>query len=245
MNKPISFTLVIVVVVILSSCGFLPGASNELMDSTQDPLSIQTSVLNMIKVPDLSNVDDSSAKLSITNKGLLPVIEYEYSDTVAKGNVVRTDPSAGSIVEPDTKVTLYVSSGPKSVEAKDGTIEWYHIDSSNPDEWNANNLMIYEGDLYICCETTFGTSFTLKSSGFGNASLTDSFDKYVPLALLDLDLKSFPNNTEVKAGEPFNFFIKIPLSQLDSERPTHVVCEIVILIGEKESQIKVSFNASW
>ena len=245
MKKIIALALTLVVL-LLSSCGFLSNVTPEpTNDTSRTPSSTQAPVSNKIKIPDLSNVDESSAKLSITNKGLLPVVEYEYSDTVAEGNVIRTNPSSGSSVDPDTKVTLYVSSGPKYIEAKDGTIEWYHIDSSNPDKWSFGGLEIYEGNLYIYCETTFGTSFTLKNTGFGNASLTDSFDKQVPLTLLDPDLKSFSANTEVKAGEPFKFYIKISLAQLDSDRPTHVACEIVYLIGEKESNIKVSFNASW
>ncbi|MBO4869672.1 MAG: PASTA domain-containing protein [Clostridia bacterium] len=245
MKKILAFTIVFVIM-FLSSCSFLPGITTDSSDNVGDTTVANTpSDSNKIIIPDLSNVDEASAKLSITNKGLLPVVEYEYSDTIAKGNVVRTSPGVGSSVNPDTKVTLYISSGPRSIKAKEGTINWYNIDSANEDEWNFSGLEIYEGDLYIYCETTFGTSFTLKGTGFGNASLTDSFDKYAPLTLLDENLNKLPENKKINAGELFKFFIKIPLSQLESERPTHVACEIVCLIGEKEENIEFSFNSSW
>ncbi len=232
MKKVIAILLTLLILLTMASCGLFDGKT-------------LLHISSKIKIPDLEDVDEISAKTSITNKGLLPVIVYEYSDTVVKGNVTRTSPIAGSEVDPDTKVTIYVSSGPRSISAQDATVEWYHIDSSHPDEWSFYGLEICEGYLYIDCETTFGTSFTLKGSGFGNASLTDSFDKYVPLTILDENLKSFPENKEIKAGEVFKFCIKIPLASLDSERPTYVACEIVTLIDGRQDEIKVSFNASW
>ena len=63
--------------------------------------------------------------------------------------------------------------------------------------------------------------------------------------LLDKNLKPFEEGKEVKAGETFQFVIKISLAQLDSERPTHVACKIVCLVDGIEKEISVSFNASW
>lgn len=206
---------------------------------------IESVFSSKVSIPDLVNVDEASAKTSLANKDLLPVVEYEYSNSIPKGNVVRTSPSIGTEVEKDTKITIYVSLGPKDIYAKDGTFEWQHIDPQNPDQWEATEAMISEECLYASFETTFGTSFVFKRSGFGNASLSDTFDKYVPLTILDVNKNALPENKEVVAGEPFKFVIKVPLSQLDSEKPTHIVCKLRCLVDGEETDIYVSLNLSW
>ena len=226
MKKVIS-SILVVMALLLSSCSFLSSAKK-------------------IKVPDLTRVDEVSAKTSLTNKSLLPIIEYEYSEKIAKGSVTRTVPSAGELVEEDTRVTVYVSLGPDYIKATNATIAWYSINAEKEDDWEFYGVEILEDYVYILCGVTFGTSFTLKGKGFGNASLTDTFDKQVPLELLDENLKEFAEKKKVTEGEKIMFYSKISLKQLDAERPTHIACEIAGLDDkENELRIKCSFNASW
>ena len=140
---------------------------------------------------------------------------------------------------------MFISLGPKYVEAGEGTIRWYHIDSDHPDEWDFYNPQILENDLYILCHPTFGTSFTLSSNGFGYASIDDTFENKVPLTLLDPDLNSFPENKAIKAGEPFEFYIKIPMKNLGTERPTFLACEIYIELNGRQDKIELFFTVSW
>ena len=201
--------------------------------------------VKMVKLPDVSGTDLDSAKAVLINKGFLITIEEQYSDTIRAGDVVDTNPKSGTMLEENSKVILIISKGPSMIECKDATIEWYNIDSNAPDDWNFSTPTIYNGNLYFWCDVTFGVDFTFKGRGFGNASITDTFDKQAPISLLDEKLGSFPEGKQVKQGQKESFVICVPLAQLDSERPTHVACELVILVGEKEKQIKVSFNISW
>jgi serine/threonine-protein kinase len=49
--------------------------------------------------------------------------QEEPSDTVDEGDVTRTDPAAGEEVEPESTVTIFVSSGPGTVIVPDVTCQ--------------------------------------------------------------------------------------------------------------------------
>ena len=57
----------------------------------------------------LDSIKTFLKKNKITNYS----VEYEYSDTIDSGCVIRTDPEAGEEINSDTAVTIYVSQGPK------------------------------------------------------------------------------------------------------------------------------------
>lgn len=73
-----------------------------------------------ITVPDVTNQALAVARENIENKGLKvdKVIE-EYSDEIASGNVIRTDPRKGSQKREGSKVNIVVSSGPKTIIMED------------------------------------------------------------------------------------------------------------------------------
>ncbi|MFG2862795.1 Stk1 family PASTA domain-containing Ser/Thr kinase [Streptomyces sioyaensis] len=67
---------------------------------------------NIVTVPDLSGTPVADAKRKLRDRGLIPGTEArEFSDEVAKGSVIRTDPGAGSKRRPDTAVGLTISRG--------------------------------------------------------------------------------------------------------------------------------------
>ncbi|MFD5737882.1 Stk1 family PASTA domain-containing Ser/Thr kinase [Streptomyces sioyaensis] len=67
---------------------------------------------NIVTVPGLSGTPVADAKRKLRDRGLIPGTEArEFSDEVAKGSVIRTDPVAGSKRRPDTAVGLTISRG--------------------------------------------------------------------------------------------------------------------------------------
>ena len=70
-----------------------------------------------VKLDDLSGQDKSDAETTLTNLGLKYTEQEEFSDDVAEGKVIRTDPGAStSSVKVGDTVTVYVSKGPESKE---------------------------------------------------------------------------------------------------------------------------------
>ncbi|WP_241157080.1 Stk1 family PASTA domain-containing Ser/Thr kinase [Adlercreutzia sp. ZJ304] len=57
---------------------------------------------------------ESGAKSALSNQGLKVSVDYAYSDSVAKGNVISQSPSAGTSVSKGATVTIEVSEGPEA-----------------------------------------------------------------------------------------------------------------------------------
>ncbi|MGQ4490955.1 Stk1 family PASTA domain-containing Ser/Thr kinase [Streptomyces sp. 372A] len=75
----------------------------------------------IVDVPDLAGVRLSDAKERLKKAGLLPgIVTKEFNDDVAAGEVVRTDPEAGTGRHPDSAVAFVVSKG-SPVEVPDVT----------------------------------------------------------------------------------------------------------------------------
>ncbi|MEU8787476.1 Stk1 family PASTA domain-containing Ser/Thr kinase [Streptomyces sp. NPDC048637] len=67
---------------------------------------------NIVTVPDLAGTPVADAKRKLRDRGLIPGTEArQFSDEVARGSVIRTDPTAGSKRRPDTAVALTISRG--------------------------------------------------------------------------------------------------------------------------------------
>jgi eukaryotic-like serine/threonine-protein kinase len=70
-----------------------------------------------ITVPDVRGKTAAQAGGELSSAGLRVGDERsEPSNTVPEGRVIRTEPGAGAQVDKDTRVTLFVSSGPEGVE---------------------------------------------------------------------------------------------------------------------------------
>ncbi|MGX1760789.1 Stk1 family PASTA domain-containing Ser/Thr kinase [Streptomyces lydicus] len=66
----------------------------------------------IVEVPDLSGTPVADARRKLRDRGLVPAtVTRQFSDEVAKGSVIRTDPVAGTKRHPDTGVGLTVSRG--------------------------------------------------------------------------------------------------------------------------------------
>ncbi len=196
-----------------------------------------------VTIPDLAGVDETSAVASVSGKKLLPIVEYEYSDDYQKGNVIRTKPAAGSVVEEDTRVTIYVSKGPSIIVATDGTVGWYSVDSKKEDDWDLNYIKIEKEYLYIYCAITPGVSFKIRN--FSNVQ-TSSYSDSIPANLVTYFAQTqLDDNTEVKSGETFYFSFKIPMNRLNSERPTHIETKTKITYKGKTDTLYAEFDIVW
>ncbi|MET9549360.1 Stk1 family PASTA domain-containing Ser/Thr kinase [Streptomyces sp. NPDC006627] len=72
-----------------------------------------------VKVPDVKGIPLAEAKKELKNSGLAPgMVTKTFSEDVAKGSVVRTDPRAGFTRKADSAVALVVSKG-RQVEVPD------------------------------------------------------------------------------------------------------------------------------
>ncbi|TAM88190.1 MAG: Stk1 family PASTA domain-containing Ser/Thr kinase [Jatrophihabitans sp.] len=66
-----------------------------------------------IAIPDVSAQSGQAAVAALRGRGLTGATVKERSDdTVPKGQVIGTDPAAGTSVKPDAPITVWVSSGP-------------------------------------------------------------------------------------------------------------------------------------
>jgi eukaryotic-like serine/threonine-protein kinase len=74
-----------------------------------------------VPVPDLAGSSQADAEAQLTALGLTSTVVQAADDTVAAGDVVSTDPAAGTPVVVGESVTLTVSTGPDAVQVPDVT----------------------------------------------------------------------------------------------------------------------------
>ncbi len=76
--------------------------------------------IEQVTVPDVTGMSAEDAKRVIKEKGLVPSAassdSSEYSDTIAKGSVVKTNPAAGQKVEKGATVEYVISLGTEGTE---------------------------------------------------------------------------------------------------------------------------------
>jgi beta-lactam-binding protein with PASTA domain/tRNA A-37 threonylcarbamoyl transferase component Bud32 len=71
------------------------------------------------RVPDVLGLTEVDARRRIRRAGFKPVLSHEGSAKVPAGTVIRSDPSSGARIERGSRVTLFVSTGPKEVAVPD------------------------------------------------------------------------------------------------------------------------------
>jgi serine/threonine-protein kinase len=92
-----------------------PAAGEEVDRGTAVDLTV-VAAPELVAIPDLEGATVEEAQAALIDLGLEPVGPVEEpSDTVDEGRVARTDPPAGDEVEPNSQVTIFVSSGLEQV----------------------------------------------------------------------------------------------------------------------------------
>ena len=196
-----------------------------------------------IGVPQITDVDEETAKSLLISCGLIPTVKYESSDTIAKGNVIRTEPAAGSAVKKNSLVTIYISEGPSYVEAVNSYANWWFV-SIGEDEWEFYNPYIMGDKLYIeCFNVVLAADVKWKdryNEGklMGVASVNDTYDKTVPV---------FAKYTKQywSAYEPQSFTLEVPLRDLDVEKPTSLFFRLSAEVDGKSTDVEIHFSISW
>ncbi|HEM6333327.1 TPA: Stk1 family PASTA domain-containing Ser/Thr kinase [Streptococcus suis] len=74
-------------------------------------IDIVVATATMVSIPDVTDKDSDTARQELEALGFQVTIKEEYSEKVAQGLVIKTDPGANSSAEKGAKITLYVSKG--------------------------------------------------------------------------------------------------------------------------------------
>jgi serine/threonine-protein kinase len=69
----------------------------------------------LITVPNVVDLLQDDALRRLQEEGLIGVVQFESHETVEVGTVIRTEPPAGTEVEPDSTIQVFVSSGPEEI----------------------------------------------------------------------------------------------------------------------------------
>ena len=72
-----------------------------------------------VDVPDVTGKTAEAAMAKLEDSNLTVSREFEFSNDVPSGQVIRQDPKAGKTVKEGTKVTIYVSQGTESIKVTD------------------------------------------------------------------------------------------------------------------------------
>ncbi|HEM6189837.1 TPA: Stk1 family PASTA domain-containing Ser/Thr kinase [Streptococcus suis] len=86
-----------------------PGAGTSRRQGSKIDIVVASAAL--VSIPDLNGMDSETAKQELENLGLKVTVKEEYSESVSKGLVIKTNPQANASVEKESSVTLYVSNG--------------------------------------------------------------------------------------------------------------------------------------
>ncbi|TFC94801.1 MULTISPECIES: Stk1 family PASTA domain-containing Ser/Thr kinase [Cryobacterium] len=76
---------------------------------------------NSRRVPSLTGLSYDQAQTSLLDQDLAAIRAEEPSATVAKDEVIRTDPPAGTIAQPTDLIRVYISTGAQPVDVPDVT----------------------------------------------------------------------------------------------------------------------------
>jgi hypothetical protein len=194
------------------------------------------------KVPDVSKSDVETAKTVLAALGFVPIVVEEASQSIDAGIVMESDPAAGDSLAPGSKVEIVVSTGPRLITSTDGTASFSGIGLG--DDWSFDYPYIEDETLYI---NFTDLSFEAKvkwwdpnknGHGFGHASISDTFDKTVPLKI-EWQRKS--NDS----GQAQNIALEIPVSDLDVQKPTTMFLRLFSEVNGQYEEIGVNLTFAW
>ena len=203
----------------------------------------------LIKIPDIENMDVTTAKTLLAGKGLIPKVEYEYHNDYDYDMVIRTSPRIGSEVDIDTPVTLYVCKGPSYYQLSGSVGKMWNITNIDSFSWGDNgepqtkgfyHPYVKEGymyiEMYLCCTSKYTIKFY---KDFGTASINDSFDKTVPITVI------YDSEIVNNQGQQTDFLVKIPLSDLGVQKPTNMNVKFDFLVNGERQTFQADFDLTW
>ena len=92
-----------------------PAADQQVSEGTEVILTVvaQPELVAVPDIPEGSSFEEAQSILA--DAGLVAVPQDQASDTVEEGNVIGTEPPAGTDVEPESEVQVLISTGPGTV----------------------------------------------------------------------------------------------------------------------------------
>lgn len=138
-------------------------------------VSVIVSLGGTVVIPDVQYKDEEEATNTLETSGLKVVIEYEDSDTVARGKVIRQSLEAGSSVDAGTEIIIYISNGRDDAEvirAEDVMItneiqqQYEEVEEEQPD----NKIIAFNNPFKNDSTTETTTESTTSVSSVTNTS---------------------------------------------------------------------------
>ena len=93
-------------------------------------------------MPDLSYYTEAAAQSALDNLGAETHVEYEYSNDVAEGLVIRSSIGYGEPLPENEPVTLYVSKGPDPAAKEESSDD----EANETVKLNRSSLSLFVGD---------------------------------------------------------------------------------------------------
>ena len=94
-----------------------PEGGSKVSKGTEIVITVSLGEEPVVKImEDLRDVGEEEAKSFLTGQGFDSLVRYEASDDTAKGKVIRTEPAAGTQLSEGQVISLWVSTGPETVE---------------------------------------------------------------------------------------------------------------------------------
>ena len=94
-----------------------PEGGSKVTKGTEIVITVSLGEEPVVKImEDLREVGEEEAKAFLTGQGFDSLIRYEASSDTAKGKVIRTEPVAGTQLTEGQTISLWISTGPETVE---------------------------------------------------------------------------------------------------------------------------------
>lgn len=187
--------------------------------TTELTAEILTTEEELIIIPDLVGTDESVAQTVLLNNGLIPVVDYTYSDYVDIGKVVSLSYEVGQEVPKNTNVTIYISKGREKYYCTSYSVSWSNSNPNWSDSWNVTNAYIEKGILYIYmtgnlimdCMWTSGGQATVDDYSYTTVTNDQEYVYYdmdvTQYPALSIDLNqlnlSYPNISSITLNLPY------------------------------------------
>lgn len=135
--------IVVILAIVFSKVGglFRSGSGKESVATTVAPTE-ETLGEKQVKMPDVSGLDSETAEKKLKDNGglYMKISEYEFSDTVNKGDVISQDPKANTVVDKYSAVYVVISNGPEKA-----SIDLKKLELESMDTTSAKSLLEGKG----------------------------------------------------------------------------------------------------
>ena len=236
MKRVLAFLILVITIFVMVSCE-----------------SVGSNGGKSVTIPDISGLDEQTAKTLLASKGLIPKVEYAFdtANSVEKGYVIKVKPAIGESVTEDEIVTIVVSKGFSYYTLSNAVGYMMNIKNIDAFKWDNETedgksgtkgfytAYTKEGFLYIPMYLGCKSEYSIRFMSFGTASINDTFDKTVPIEV-QYENEDVPND-----GTLTFFTVKIPLEDLGVQRPTNVYVKFDFWVGTTRETFESGFDLSW